>query len=343
MHIGNSIQETMRTFITLAAFCAAVVSTGVTAASFAALPLTYTNSVLTDLDDSGRASGYLQRTGSLPLPLSVSVSGLRIASAANFFGSDAGTWTVLRTAAANNRGVTAGLAIAAGQSFAWTWNGTLAIRLPVPPSSAIDAVVGPADNGSLAATVYDAANAEQQLLYWQASGSRSVLYRTAGVKTGMQLFGMSSSGIIGAVERDGILLTLTLYDGQWYPLSFDYLNCGCDALRVNARGQVLVSPRSGASGDPRGYLLSRSGATLLPRVDAQTRYADLNDLGDVVGNAIGGPFVIMDGLLHDLNQYAGSAAAGWRLLTAVAINNGRQIVGTGIWRGRTRWYLLSLR
>lgn len=333
----------MRTFITVAAFCAAIVSGNAAAATFAALPLAYANAVLTHLDDSGRASGYLQRNTGVPLPLTVSVSAVRIASASNFFGTDANAWTLLRTASSNNRGLAAGYAIAAGQSFAWTWNGTPANRFAAPLNTGIDAAVGPSDDGSVAATVYDPATAEQQLLYWQMNGSRSVLYRTVGVKTGLQLFGMSSSGIIGAIERDGILLTPTLYDGQWHPLQFDYLNCGCDAVRVNAQGQVLMSPRSGAGGDPRGYLVSRSGTTLLPRPDVQTRYNDLNDIGDVVGNASRGPFVILDGVLHSLNAYTGSAAAGWRLLSVVAINNRRQIIGAGIWRGQTRWYLISLR
>ncbi len=333
----------MRIFLALAAFCAATASANTIAASFTALPVSYAETALTHLDDSGRASGYLQRNGGVQLPLSVSVSAVRVASPNNFFGSDASAWTLLRTASANNRGVAAGHAVIAGQSFAWTWNGAPAIRFPVPAGATIDTAAGPADDGSFAASGYDPATAEQQLLYWQPNGSRSVLYRTVGVKTGMQLFGMSSTGLVGAIERDGILLTPVLYDGQWHSLPFDYLNCGCEALRVNARGQILMSPRTGTPGDPRGYLVSRAGITLLPRADVQTHYTDLNDFGDVVGNASRGPIVIIDGVLHDLNAYAGSAAVGWRLLSAAAVNNRRQIIGAGIWRGRTRWYLLSLR
>ncbi len=309
-----------------------------------ALPLSFTGTRLDRLADNGRASGVQQApTGQLALPLSASPSDVVIASERNFFGRDRRAWTRLQTASSNNHGLLAGHGVVAGRHVAWTWDGTPAVRHPLPAGDVITTVVGPADDGSLAADVTHLASSEQEIVSWRANGSRASLYRNVQAKAGMQLFGIASNGIIGAIERDGILLTPRLYDGQWRTLPFDYFSCRCEARRVNARGQVLMSPLPDRGGDPQGYLVSRSGATLLPRADSHTTYEDLNDLGDVVGQSGAQPIVILDGVLHELNAYAGSGAAGWQFLTATAINGRRQIVGAGLWQGQMRWYRLSLR
>ncbi len=309
-----------------------------------ALPLSYTGTALQRLAGNGRAAGVqLAGAGGLPLPLSVSPTDVVTASERNFFGGDRRRWTRLGWASVNSNGTLGGHGSTGSRHFVWTWDGTPAIRYPAPPGLEITSAVGPSDQGMLAADAYDPATSEQQILSWQANGSRALLYRNVAAKAGMQLIGIASNGLLAAVERDGILLTLRLYDGQWQSLPFDYFSCGCEARRVNARGQVLLSPLTDRGGDPRGYLVSRGGATLLPRTDPHTTYADLNDLGDIVGNGGGRPIVILDGVLHDLNAYAGSASTGWQFLTAVAINARRQVLGAGLWQGQMRWYRLSLR
>ncbi len=317
-----------------------------TVGNVVALPLSFAGNALDRLTDNGRASGVQRpsaRSATLPLPLSVSPLDAVTATERNFFGGDRRAWTALRVASSNNQGVLAGDGVAAGQRFIWTWDRTPARRFALPPGYQIQAVVGPADDGSFAADTYNLATDEQEIQQWQANGSRATVYRNVRAKAGMQLFGIASNGIIGAIERDGILLTPQLYDGQWHALSFDYLNCQCDAQRVNARGQILMSPRQDSGANAQGYLVSRNGATLLPSIGPDTRYTDLNDLGDVVGQSGGRPVVILDGVLHELNAYAGSGAPGWQFLTAVAINARRQILGTGTLRGQTRWYRLDLR
>ena len=315
-----------------------------TVAMVTALPVSYSGTLLDHLGDAGRATGIrLANGGGFALPLSVAPTDVMVASDRNFFGSDRRAWALLSTTSANRLGILGGHAVISGRHVAWTWSGTPAMRYAVPAGYTIKTVVGPSDDGSLAADTYNPATFEQEILLWQANGSRSSLYRIVQVKTGMQLFGMASNGIIGTIERDGILLTPMLYDGQWHALPFDYFNCHCEARRVNARGQVLMSPLPDLGGDPYGYLVTRSGATLLPRADPHTSYTDLNDFGDVVGNSGGRAIVILDGVLHDLNAYANSAATGWQFLTAVAINGRRQVLGAGIWQGQTRWYRLNLR
>ncbi len=309
-----------------------------------ALPVSHDGNVLDLLADGPRAYGLRNApAGGLALPWRVTPSAAVLASERNFFGGDRRAWTALHTAGANNAGMLGGHGVASGRHLAWTWDGRPVARRLLPAGVEISAVVGPADNGSLAADTYVPATNAQEILQWQANGSVALLYRNVQPKRGMRLFGMASNGVIGAIVRDGILLTVTLYDGQWRTLPFDYFNCRCEALRVNALGQVLLSPQPGQGSDAQGYLLSRSGATLLPRAGQPTRYTDLNDLGDVIGDAGGRPFVILDGVLHDLNAYTNVAGAGWQLLSALAINRQRQVLGAGLWQGRRRWYLLSLR
>lgn len=309
-----------------------------------ALPVAAT-ATLNALNDRGQAFGFQADSSSdgIHLPLRVSEAGAVIASEANFFGSDAPDWTLLRTAGANTSGVMAGHGIVGGTHVGWLWDAARATRLQVPAGQIISAVVGPADIGSIAAVTFDASTEMQQVLLWQPGGSRALIYQTVPVKAGMSLFGMAGNGWIGGLERDGILLTPTLYDGSWRKLPINVIDCRCEPVRINSRGQVLMTPRRDLGGDPRGYLVNFSGTTLLPRPDASARYVGLNDLGDVVGLADSGPFVIMDGLLHDLNAYVDSARLGWRLRTAVAINNQRQVLGLGDWQGQARWYRLNLR
>ncbi len=314
------------------------------AMTIVALPLGYEGNVLDRLADGPRAFGARLASGSgLALPWRVTPSAAVLASERNFFGADRRAWTALRTADANNAGLLGGYGVVGGRHVAWTWDGRTTTRRTLPAGVEIAAVAGPSEGGSLAADTYNAATFAQEILQWQANGSVSLLYRNVQAKRGLRLFGMASNGILGAIVRDGILLTVELHDGQWHTLPFDYANCRCEALRVNAAGQVLMTPLADPGSDAQGYLVSRSGATLLPRADARTRYTDLNDLGDVVGDGGGRPIVILDGVLHDLNAYANAGAAGWQLQTAVAINRQRQVLGAGLWQGRLRWYLLNLR
>lgn len=309
-----------------------------------ALPVGADTAVLTELSDGGLASGFRRGpSDAMHVPLTVSEAGEAVASAANFFGADQARWSLIRTAAINLDGVMAGHGVADGSHFAWRWDGRPAIRLSAPEGYTISETVGPSAIGSVAATAFDPATEMQEVLLWEPNGSRSSIFRTVPVKAGMSLFGMAGNGWIGGVERDGILLTPKIYDGFWRPLPIDLLECRCEPARLNVRGEVLMTPRRDLGGDPRGYLLSVRGVTLLPRPDPGASYQGLNDLGDVVGTADSGPFVILAGIVHELNAYSGAAQLGWHLRTAVAINNRRQVLGLGEWQGQLRWYRLDLR
>jgi len=315
-------------------------------ATVEALPIMTDHTVLDHLSDLGRASGFqylFTLNDALHTPVSVGPNDAGIASLANFFGGDPSSWTRLRTASSNNYGLIAGYGVVNQQTLVWTWNGTPVTRYSPPAGVAIEKVVGPADDGSFAADVYNESTVMQDILRWKPDGSVSSIYSISPIKAGMTLIGMASNGLIGGVERDGYLLTPKIYDGQWKALGFDYNQCTCEAKRINAQAQMLMSPRFDLDPDARGYLAGSGYATVLPRLGTQTTYADLNDAGDIVGTSGNTAIIIINGMLYDLNNYAGSTALGWHFDTAAAINNKKQIVGRGTWQGQPRWYLLTLK
>lgn len=317
-----------------------------TAAKVDALPVTTDHTVLDHLSDLGRASGYqylFTPADSLHTPVSVAPGDAGIASQANFFGGDQASWTLLRTASSNNSALMAGYGVVDQQQVVWTWDGNPVTRYAPPAGTVVERVLGPADDGSFAVDTYNTASVVQDIALWRPDGSKTSIYSITPVKAGMALVGMASNGLIGGVERDGYLLTPKIYDGQWKALGFDYNNCYCEATRVNASGQMLMTPRFDLDPDARGYLAGIGYASVLPRLTVDTRYADLNDRGDIVGTAGSTAIVILDGQLHDLNDYADSASLGWHFDSAVAINNLRQILGLGTWQGQQRWYLLTLK
>ncbi len=74
---------------------------------------------------------------------------------------------------------------------------------------------------------------------------------------------------------------------------------------------------------------------------------DVNERGDIVGtgNDASGDRAVLwtDEGLIDLNSLlTGADAADWQLLAANAINESRQIVGSGLYRGQQRGFLLEL-
>ena len=311
-----------------------------------ALPLMSSHTVLDHLSDAGRASGYqylFMPNDALHTPVSVAPGDAAIASQAKFFGGDQTSWTHLRTGSSNNSGLMSGYGIVRQQYLLWTWKGHPVKRHTLPAGMLVKSVVGPSDDGSFAVDMYKGSVAMQDILLWKPDGSHASIYSIRPIKAGMTLVGMASNGRIGGIERDGYLLTPKVYDGQWKALGFDYNHCRCEAKRINASGQMLMSPRFDLDLDARGYLAGAGSTRVLPRLAANTTYADLNDAGDIVGTSGSTAIMIIGGILHDLNACTNSASPGWHFNTAAAINNKRQIVGLGSWKGQQRWYLLTLK
>lgn len=100
-------------------------------------------------------------------------------------------------------------------------------------------------------------------------------------------------------------------------------------------------------GDPAyGLLVSSTGITRLPLGN----HWGLNNAGEIVGalsSSSDDPyprgFWLVNGQMRDLNDYTQAALFGWRFGLAKFINNRKQIVGTGMFNGQERWYLLTLK
>lgn len=315
-------------------------------ATVEALPIMTDHTVLDHLSDVGRASGYqylFTPADALHTPVSVAPGDAAIASQTNFFGGDQSSWTRLRTGSSNNLALATGYGVVNNQYQVWTWGGSPVMRYSPPPGVFVEKVVGPAADGSFAVDIYNDGTVTQDILLWKPEGSYASIYTISPIKAGMTLVGMASNGLIGGVERDGFLLTPKIYDGQWKSLGFDYNNCNCEAKRINANGQMLMTPRFDLDPEARGYLASAGYATVLPRLATNTTYADMNNAGDIVGTSGNTAIIIIGGILHDLNDYVDSASLGWHFDTAVAINNQQQIIGIGNWQGQQRWYRLTLK
>lgn len=107
--------------------------------------------------------------------------------------------------------------------------------------------------------------------------------------------------------------------------------------------------------DAQGQMIDLG--TLTPG-SGESEGADINMFGQVVGKAsisffsniihgqqFGGysyhAFTTIDGVMQDLNTLVAIGASGWELIAASGINDAGQIVGTGLFNGQRRAYLLT--
>ncbi len=117
------------------------------------------------------------------------------------------------------------------------------------------------------------------------------------------------------------------------------------AMAVNSRGSV-VGHAQAIDGFLHAVLWSSGGIVDLGTLGGSSSYAyGINDAGQVVGYAWTGggmrAFLYANGVLTDLNALV-DAGSGWTLMAAYDINNGGQIVGTGIYQGVEHAFRLDL-
>jgi len=107
------------------------------------------------------------------------------------------------------------------------------------------------------------------------------------------------------------------------------------AYRINRSGQVVGETWDTAPATAHGFFWDNGVMTdlgLMPGTSGPASQAlGVNDLGEVVGTASGGPF-IWDSVngMRDLRTMVDASAAGWDLRQAHDINNVGQIAGFGI-------------
>jgi probable HAF family extracellular repeat protein len=112
------------------------------------------------------------------------------------------------------------------------------------------------------------------------------------------------------------------------------------AYDINDKGVAV-----GTSFDSLGhqFAVSYDSAGIQKLPVGTTSYSlarSINNRGDIVGTVDGHAFLYSDGAVTLLDQIPAVAAAGWRNLDAVAINDRGWIVGHGSLNGQSRSYLL---
>ena len=123
-----------------------------------------------------------------------------------------------------------------------------------------------------------------------------------------------------------------------------------NALGLNDSRQLCGWLRKNPSSPMIAFVWQDGLVTLIPplvlgeRASSQARA--INRAGVVVGvcdRADRGTYAFMwqDGVTYELNKLIDEASAGWRLLSATAINNHGQIVGQGTFNGVRRAYLAT--
>lgn len=117
------------------------------------------------------------------------------------------------------------------------------------------------------------------------------------------------------------------------------------ATAINNSGQIVGFSYGllvGPNGRESAFLYSAGSVTDLGTLGGNCAAYDINDPGLIVGlcGFPGRAFLYFDGSMIDLNTVV-THGAGWNLQNANAINNNGQIVGSGIFNGQQRAFLLT--
>lgn len=305
---------------------------------------------VTALADKGHAGGQVNGT-----PFTVSERNAAIANTYTFYTGESTTRWTTQVGGMNADGVLAGAAfLDSGRTFAWTWNGASISKLEPPAGYRVESVGGLSDDGRVAVNLRQGVAVPKAVIY---SGGTPTDIPTLvpalddGSRPYQVAWSVSGNGTVMGltyVQRFQPEHIFTYSDGTLRDLG-STSDCNCTPVTVNNLGVVLATPRKiGAF----GLLLNGVDRIVVPppgSVNANVNVNDSNDRNDVVGSywpvdgSGGRPFIFTNGQSYDLNDYTQAVRLGWTLTTAALINNNRQIVGTGTYRGQTRWYRLTLR
>ncbi len=313
-----------------------------------ALPMpTGTLSVLA-LADKGHAGGQVNGT-----PFTVSERNAAVANADTFYsGESTTTWTT-QVGGMNADGVLAGSATVGTRTFGWSWNGAAITKFEPPAGFAIENVVGPSNDGRIAANLRPTSGQMKAVIY--GGGAPTDIPTLVPLVNGERPFqlvqAMSGNGTVMGItktEFTGWERIFTFSAGALRDLG-QVIDCNCTLVTVNDNGYVLGAPRKMG---PSGVLFNGVDRILIgaPRAgNYNVNVFDSNDRNDVVGSywavdsSDSRPLVFLGGQSYDLNEYTQADKLGWTLQTATRINNNRQILGEGTFQGQRRWYRLTLR
>lgn len=320
-------------------------------AMLVALPMPAGSLAVVALADKGHAGGQVNGT-----PFTVSERNAAVANTDNFYtGESTTTWTT-QVGGMNADGVLAGVATIGPRTFGWTWNGAAITKFEPPDGFAMDNVVGPSNDGRVAATLRPAIG--------EPGLPKAVIYG-GGAPTDIPTLVPLVNGerpfqLVQAMSGNGTVMGITKTEFTGWERIFTYnagvlrdlgqiIDCNCSLVTVNDNGYVLGAPRKMG---PTGMLFNGTDRILIGAPKAgnfNVNVYDSNDRNDVVGSywpVEGGDsklLVFIGGQSYDLNEYTQADKLGWTLNSAGRINNNRQILGEGTFQGERRWYRLTLR
>lgn len=244
------------------------------------------------------------------------------------------SWTQGQATGINSAGQVSGTLWSDGAAHGVIWSGSGAIDLGANTSAAAINDAGQVAGSSNTAFLYqDGARTELGTL---AGGSWTLAEGLSG-NGDVAGYGDTASGILGFewTNAAGMLALGTLGGNSSY------------GMAVNDSGVVAGSATLGS-----GYLNAASWqngiATGLGTLGGNNSYAyGINDAGIIVGdswtsgNASTHAFIVLDGVMVDLNSLLDSADSGWVVTAAYGINDSGQIAGEAEYNGQDYAVLLT--
>jgi probable HAF family extracellular repeat protein len=247
---------------------------------------------------------------------------------------------------------------AQGQTHAFLYEDHFLHDLGLLPGGIVSMGLAVNSSGEVAGAADNAEGLVQAFLYRHGN---MVSLGTLGGTRGGEAYGINDLGdVTGTADAaNGDFDAFLYHDGKMIDLgTLPGANNSVGAAINNSR-QIAGSSGLLGTSDVHAFLWSRGKMTdlgVLPTGDS-SRSSGINAWGQVVGGSdifipsdlgFGPPgtyishgFLYSDGKLHDLNDMI-APNSGWVLGAASAINDRRQISGTGTIDGETHGYLLTL-
>lgn len=185
----------------------------------------------------------------------------------------------------------------------------------------------------------------------RAGGAMTLLGKNGGINS--RANGVNDSGwIVGDIQYASGATRAAVWTSTFGVIDLGDLPGGLAySTAIAANNAGLVVGGAGAAAGGHAFKWTAAGGMvdigdLAGGVTAATAW-DVNELGDIVGtgsDASGDRAVLWtdDGIV-DLNSLlTGPDAADWQLTGAYGVNESRQVVGLGLYRGQQRGFLLEL-
>jgi len=162
--------------------------------------------------------------------------------------------------------------------------------------------------------------------------------RANAINNSGQIAGQSDSG------SDSNLHPAVWTSGGWTDLGLAPGYQSGVASAISNAGGVAGTFSDGVGGSMAFLWTSTTGTTLLGSLTAggDSQAYGVNSAAQVVGTADNVAFLYMNSTMYDLNSLLDPTVTGWQLTEALAINDSGQIVGSGLYDGQQRAFVLSL-